>query len=249
MAVLSVLYLVACSSDDDGNDYLFEQPAAFVGSWEADDANRDFILFKDGSCWMCRCGYDYVDEKGYWTYDSDSKILATTTEGRQWRVTLNNESAWVGITLGSNHETETFVRDTAVVRYLLRMLKYSSWEEKSDSILSLGNYREFDYYSHSDSAINFNGFYLGESTIEVDSANYMELVWQNEDFRSSYSFAYKLYNFQKIVSYDSHWGWYDYYYKAKLVGKGTAKFTNFDIPAKTQLKLTGTINKTFRRKD
>lgn len=81
-------------------DNLPEEARMLVGYWDITNygSSRDFFLSADGRC-VFNSENDYFY---YWTYDTETKILATTYPGYQYQVTLSNEQAWAGILLNNN---------------------------------------------------------------------------------------------------------------------------------------------------
>jgi len=234
----------SCSSDDNDaspenpenpEDNLPEEAKTFVGFWE-NQGNRggDFIFFEDGTCWMMPIyngehTESYID--GYWTYDTSTKILATTTKGWQWQVTLSNPEAWTGVSLGSNPTSQTFERKHGP-KYMNIFLANSSWEESADSVLNIKSHQTLDLYSHS-----IDGFFI-TSTIKIGDASFLKLI--EDDNTDDYTCKYDLSEIRYIRQ--------DTYYEY-VIGSGTVTLKNpTSSPTKGALVFTGYINKTMSRK-
>jgi hypothetical protein len=245
VALLSALCIFSCSSGDDDDKEvssginLSEETEPFVGYWKIYQASKggDFIFFRDGTCWMYPLNASNEDshDDGYWDFDSETKILATTTNSWQWQVTLSNQFAWAGISLG-NSTIQTFKKDTVVADYAQKLLAFSNWEEATDSILKLYAYETF----YSNSNTHYSVYYLGYSKIAVGKT-YIEFTLLDGNLTSAFTFTYKIYNIQKNSNR------YNNYYTVTKVGEGTARLTNPDSPTKSKLKLEGTISKTLKR--
>lgn len=237
--LITVIYFcfnaIACSTNDeiDSNspeDNLPEETKAFLGYWES--SNDNYLFFADGICW--RIPYNsynpnnFTPEKGYWTYDNSTKILATTIN--QWQVTLSNPLAWTGISL-VNEKVETFEKVTAPLDYIHPILTNSSWEESPDSVLNI-NCRESKTGGH---LSNFTGYRINKNinnSINLKSAEYIEL--KEDKNTEDYIFIYNL----KKYEYVGFWN---------TIGSGTVELKNPKNYSGLELVFTGSINKTMHR--
>lgn len=153
MVAFLSLGLYSCSNDDEeksgGNspeDNLPEASKSFVGYWRNSQENLvsscDFVFFGDGSCSRYASESGGHMDKGYWTFNDITKILATTVGEWQWEVTLSNSETWAGISLGSA-KTQTFKRDDT--RYALACLENTTWE--CDTLAMTFGYGNMKYIS------------------------------------------------------------------------------------------------------
>lgn len=119
LQVFSVGFVSCSGNDDEEDDIKVENPEdnlpekvrAFVGYWrniDTDDRSLcTFLFLPNGTCKRFDNFMSNLIDKGYWTFDEKTNILATTTGDYkshpwQWQITLSNDEAWVGILLGSN---------------------------------------------------------------------------------------------------------------------------------------------------
>lgn len=253
--LITVIYFcfnaIACSTNDeiDSNspeDNLPEETKAFLGYWES--SNDNYLFFADGICW--RIPYNsynpnnFTPEKGYWTYDNSTKILATTIN--QWQVTLSNPLAWTGISL-VNEKVETFEKVTAPLDYIHPILTSSSWEESPDSVLNIEyleyrhDYNPPEYRYTSD----FEGYRIGYS-INLNSAKYIEILEDNNT--EDYIFKYNLreFEYKRSGGTDIWTGEWDLF-STEIIGSGTVELKNPKNYSELELVFTGSINKTMHR--
>lgn len=233
IAVLSVVSLFSCSSDDDGVDKdsiesnLPAEAKVFVGYWENQTSKGySYYFFEDGYCWTKARNYEgHYGSTGYWTFDPATKILATTTEGNwQWQVTLSNSEAWAGVSLGSN-TTQTFKKEDNKYDFVYDLLLYSTWEESADSTLTFMNRGNL-------------GFNL-DGTINTGGAKV--IIISEDDNTNDYTVTYKI----GQLYYNSR---RDSYYLGGNIGSGTIEVLNPTKLSKNQIRITGYLNKTLKRK-
>lgn len=101
LACTTVLLTVAsCSKDDDASkkpeDNLPEEARSFVGYWEftgeLTGAAKWMFFSADGKCVLANGAYAIC--RGSWSYDKDTKVLATDISNFQYIVTLSTPSSW-----------------------------------------------------------------------------------------------------------------------------------------------------------
>ncbi len=233
--------LISCGGDDNNDEPIPEnttteetsesnlpdEAKAFVGYWVG-SSNGTYCFFDDGTAFTHyeNNSYDYK-KFGYWTYDIDTKILATTFtqpykgNAIQWSITLSNENVWTGISVSGTPVTY----NKNVSGYFYYMLSSSSWTATDGSTISFDSYYNYGYYSGNLIPINGTdineGYYWGiPSTVEYSDGNKIE---------------YRLYR-----KNTSSWG--DKYNSA---GSGTLTIVNPYSPKKCKLVLTGTISKEY----
>lgn len=151
LVVLASVSFISCGSDDDDNvtppqgadgttppkggeevespeDNLPDVARSFIGYWRNTQSlvsNRDFVFYADGTCdnyWTYGGGYE---KSGYWTFNEETNILATTIDTWQWNVTLSNSEAWAGILYGSE-KSQSYNRDDAA--FVFACLNNTEWE-------------------------------------------------------------------------------------------------------------------------
>lgn len=139
LGILAINF-TACGGDDDEpspsetiEDNLPEGANAFVGYWLYSGSSskyNDFLFLSNG---QCRTTRDEVNT-GYWTYNKDTQILATTLMGWQFQVTLSNNEAWTGISVSS---TSGYSFKRASDDEALDILLCSSvWEDENGEIIT-----------------------------------------------------------------------------------------------------------------
>ena len=226
---------------ENAEDNLPEKTRAFVGAWMATKSHSPYkdkwkyrsaiIFFSDGTCvlnesYYCdyNGGYDIESEKtGYWTYDENTRILATTV-GYQWNITLSNSSNWTGLLLtGDYAENTSFEKNDAI---LLRRFKriYETWEctknvkyihyketgkqDKDTTLTFTFNGGNFSYFKNTWS-IRENSPYVKTTYIYDANHKYMNIQFDDETVEIKnnvltahyYGFYYK--------SYDGYYVTYD----------------------------------------
>lgn len=108
MTALSFAF-TACGSDDSGVDEPTVSASSnkFVGHWSdyKDNTNgTEITFFGDGRCWIFAKSDN--PEKCSWTYDPDTKILATTSiDGYSWVVNIIDGDSWSGVSLDGGVST------------------------------------------------------------------------------------------------------------------------------------------------
>lgn len=151
IVTLVCVCFVSCGSDDDNvlskdgdevhspEDNLPDAARTFVGYWRNSLDNlttsSDFVFYADGICERYSSDGGTYQGQGYWTFNENTNILATTTANWQWTVTLSNSEAWAGVSLGSS-KTQTFYRDDDL--FVMACLAYSNWECDT-LVMSFGN--------------------------------------------------------------------------------------------------------------
>lgn len=138
--------------DPDGDGNISVETSPFAGYWTRSSNsnwNNYYYLFRpDGSCesWIYD-SYDEVMESpdyGSWSYDPDTKILATTLSGEQWQVTIVTDNQWSGIALHTESTSHTFTRltDVEMVKYIVP----GDWVFTSDSSEGYTTEKSFSKY-------------------------------------------------------------------------------------------------------
>lgn len=223
-------------------DNLPEAARTFVGYWSNQgQKGGDFIFFGDGTCWMTAIGDCARSDVGYWTYDTSTKILATTTGSWQWQVTLSNSEVWTGVSLGSE-TVQTFERNRNSLEYMYAMLNSSYWSESTDSTLYIGQYTNVSSDSKNRYTSEFSGFSLG-GTLAVNGGKYIEIL-ENEE-KSDYVFNYNIRECYYLGYFGGSYSGYYSRYRTSVVGRGTIRLENPTSPSLSKLILTGDIEKTL----
>ncbi|MCD8235053.1 MAG: hypothetical protein LUD00_00035 [Prevotellaceae bacterium] len=249
---------VSCSSDDDESGTEIEHPEdnlpneakAFVGYWSTSENAPDFVFFGDGVCWRLD-EYAKCQEKGYWTYDATTKILATTTSGWQWQVTLSNRDSWAGLSLNKS-KTMSYNKKTRMYDYLNMILEEAStWEEMSDSTICLGE-KSLGWYANRHPSQQGRVWYF-TSTISTirnlirnlySEDNCLGLYIMEEDENEADNvLRYKIY---PCGSY-RYYGTYTYYYSNVPKGEGTIELKNPTSSTNQILVFDGIIKGTFKK--
>jgi hypothetical protein len=244
----------SCSSGDSDEDSIENnavednlptETKMFVGYWMNETNTTkggNFIFFSDGNCFMYPLNEDgRVD--GYWTYDSSTKILATTTNLWQWQVTLSNSDAWAGVSLGSS-SVQTFKKNNDKKAFFEKLLENSSWISSNDSV-SIGNYRSIaSGYSDRKGFSYVSGWSLSGSLDFLTSTTLMQV--SEDDNEDDNVVLYELYRVgERKVAYTYKYN-YEYYLMENL-GSGTIEFFNPTNISKSTLRFTGYIDKSFKR--
>lgn len=133
-------------------DNLPEEARAFVGYWiNQESKGSDFVFSADGVCLMMPFDLTKNDpayriehtlapsSSGYWTFNKDTNILATTTGGWQWQVTLSNVGAWAGVSFGTS-TAQSFKKSEDKLSYMTIILSKSEWEDENGNTFSVGTF-------------------------------------------------------------------------------------------------------------
>lgn len=206
--------MLSCSSDNDEEtqkpqteivetpeDNLPEEAKAFLGYWiNQGNKGGDFIFWSDGTCWMFPLeSYSNhqtsYHQEGYWTYDTATKILATTTGQWQWQVTLSNSEAWTGFSLGNSKTTYTF-KKADNLSFMRMVLSESSWEESVDSTMNISE--EVTIYKNTMSG-NYRSGYVLSGSLHITKplkygyqSNSRTLTIEENENTNDYVFNYEL---------------------------------------------------------
>ena len=239
--------LLSCSSDNDGDiptndqnkpdspeDNLPEESKVFVGYWSDQSTTTkavDFLFFSDGTGRMYN-DYNSTMVEGYWTFNANTAILATTMNNWQFQVTLSNNEAWSGLSLGST-TAKTYKRGEKRKMVEL-LLKRSSWETADLTLKIPEGNSEYMSGSILPELPNggFNISYLG----------YLPLSLSEDDNTEDYTFKYDLY--VEYYRHNSNPMEGKGHHSSKL-GSGTITIENPYSPSKTRIIFTGKLNGTM----
>ena len=118
------------NGEGNSDSSLPKESRIFLGYWKNSLFSNqswacNFLFFEDGSCGRLT-PYKYKRDKGYWNYNPKTSILTTTTGGWSWTVTLSNEYAWIGTSIGTNERTCNFSK-ASNLEYIKEFLYYFKW--------------------------------------------------------------------------------------------------------------------------
>lgn len=237
--------LISCGGDDNNDEPIPEnttteetsesnlpdEAKAFVGYWAPDGGRiyNDYCFFDDGTAFRrnWKNSSSEYKEFGYWTYDIDTKILATTFTASgagnaiQYSITLSNENVWTGIA-----PSGTPIKfEKSIDKYFQYMLSNSSWTAADRSTISFGYYEhvwggESTYYS-----------LLSVRGTNIQEGYYLNILSCTDEYNMEYNLCYLN---------TSSWG-----NKYNSAGSGTLTIVNPYSPKKCKLVLTGTISKEY----
>lgn len=154
---------------DEIEDNLPTEAKLFVGYWVNSGSSReycpDLYLSADGICYAThesmdnKWDWDYTWYKhvyrGYWAYDSSTKIFATTLSW-QFNVTLSNEWAWAGIyKKGSKTYNQSLHKasNLSVAQFLINEI--GGWSLLSSNNTSIKTYTIFEDENENDYTFNY----------------------------------------------------------------------------------------------
>lgn len=175
---------------DEIEDNLSTEAKLFVGYWSNSGGSREYCpglyLSADGICFAIyekqdnKWDYDYTwythVDKGYWTYDNETKMFATSI-GWQFEVTLSNQWAWAGIyKKGSKTYNQSLnkLSNLSVAQFLLER---AGWLSESNEPVDLKGYTISEDENEEDYSFNYaknnekgtltiqNPFYLSKSSL------------------------------------------------------------------------------------
>ena len=191
-ALFMCVNLVSCSNDDEGvvpenptspEDNLPEEARAFVGCWIKNDNTivaGDFMFWGDGTCWMCPASSNSTRHTifGYWAYNPETKILATTTNNWQWEVTLSNSEVWAGVSIASQ-KTLSFNK-ASNESFFRWVLDTKTWKNDEDVYLNYSGYNSSLGWRN-----KVTGYYYSEE------GNFIITEDENpDDYTFNYEFVY-----------------------------------------------------------
>ena len=216
-------------------DNLADEAKAFVGYWENQGTKGyDWLFLGDGVCkaHVYSKAPGEAGTVGYWAYDTDTGILATTIGGWQWYITLSNSVAWTGISV-SSESTCTFENYSSSETdgnksYFLEFVCGTTWENASDSTLILG-YNVYHYIGSSSNYTDYKSGYAISGNDDVE--NYELIQFTSDDDYTDYTFNYTLY---KAGSY-----------KFSKGGSGTVTLSNPTSSTSAVLTFTGKLSGSY----
>ena len=230
--------LLSCSSDDDGGiatneqnkpdspeDNLPEESKVFVGYWDDESTTTkavDFLFFTDGTGRIYG-NYNNTINEGYWTFNANTAILATTMNNWQFQVTLSNNEAWSGVSLGTT--TAKTYRRGANLDMARALIRESSWKADDLTLIVSGDSKP-------------SGTVLPEL---IGSRRYKNITLLEDDNTDDYTFKYEI-NGEYLTSYRG-----EEYYRSYEAGTGTIAIENPYSPSKTRIVLTGFLNGTMNK--
>lgn len=116
-----------------------KETAMFVGMWQVSSDNPKesvslWIFFDDGTAkqisgFSGKKAYSYwKPASGKWSYDKDTKILATDVNYYQWIITMNDDQTWTAMSTDSkyHYSASRFTPDDEELLYII--LIGSKWE-------------------------------------------------------------------------------------------------------------------------
>ncbi len=130
----------SCNKLPEGSKALDKDSAQFIGVWavSSDNPAREYaywIFYDDGTAKKVISEYSYSNYYewksggfGKWSYDKDTKILATTVDLFQVQITMVSENEWSAIgTDGKYHYTGTLYKGSEISN-LYMFLIGTKWE-------------------------------------------------------------------------------------------------------------------------
>lgn len=178
----------SCSGDDDPGTDLSKEAEKFIGGWSS-NGSGDFVFCSDGTCISGHNGYMSDQSFGEWTYNEDTKQLATTLDGESWTVSMVTESAWTGVS-AKKSKSITYQRDNSY--YMECFLDMMKGLDESDQIniqkkalyeAYIEDYKErygyypiYSGYSSSFSPnVSSNDIIIGSNSIKATNVEYIYL--------------------------------------------------------------------------
>ena len=244
--ILSFLTFAACGGNDDDDvlssdnevvstspeDNLADEAKVFVGYWQNQmTKGYDFLFLGDGVCKAHLYSKDpgEAGTVGYWAYNTDTGILATTISNWQWTITLSNSEAWTGISVETEstckYENYTNHYTDGNLPYFKEFIVGTGWVNASDSTLVIKYLKSYD----TSRTNSISGYAIG-GTDDID--NYYDIIrFSSDDDYSDYTFDYTLY--KKGASY----------YSSK--GSGTVTLSNPTSSTSAVLTFTGTLSGSY----
>lgn len=216
---LAVISLASCSKDDPTDNNPTDKYSEFVGEWEGDMG--DFMFFNDGNAKQISNNNNVTF--GKWTFDKDTRILATTVNEWQFHVTLSSNDSWAASNLAGT-QTYSFEREDEDEDYFYDLLLGATCTDETGEVSKVGGFETAhstsSSYSDSVEGLSFPGL------------NGYLILTEKEDSEKTHEFNYRLCS--REYRYGS--GSYDQsYYYFQTSHHGTAKFT--DIYSSTKCKL------------
>lgn len=234
--------LVSCGGDDDGKpneendtskgsespkDNIPEASKTFVGLWENISHRGSYYIFlEDGICHYI-APFDW--EEGYWTFNSETSVLATTMKiGGQWQVTISNNDSWAGIN-GNSGKNTSYDKATHT-EYLDNYINNSNikWKSETDGI-------PHSLYMHLQ---NIENNLLIEAKKNLNFVRiWPSFIVEEDDNKNDFVYKYKIYaNYETVFNGPN---------EELTLAQGKFTVTNPYHSSKCQLIFTGGITNTF----
>lgn len=222
---LAIIALASCSKDDDPTDNNpTDKYSEFVGEWEGDMG--DFMFFNDGNAKQISKNNKVTF--GKWTFDKETRILATTVNDWQFRITLSSNDSWAGANLAGT-QTYSFDRKDEDEDYFYDLLLGATCTDETGEVSKVGGFESAHIYVSSNSntmeALSFPGL------------NGYLILTEKEDSEKTHEFNYRLCSREyKYVHSSYNQG----YYYFQTSHNGTAKFTDIYSSSKCKLEIVST---------
>lgn len=213
----SAFLFQSCGNDepaDPSKNLPSENDSEFVGGWQG--TMGKFLFFNDGNA---KLGGDIF---GKWTFDNETKILATTLDGWQFVVTLTSEDQWAAIA-ASGTGTYTF-NSLDQVEYAYALMHGATYEAEDGESGVCGSlvHERVGRYGSADNgtdALQFDGLH-----------GYIELKDDGDDKDNTFNYA--LYSREYQYAYNGSG-----YFYFQVQHKGTAVFNNMHSSTKCTLEI------------
>lgn len=161
-----LLTSLSCDKLPEDSKALDKDSAQFIGVWAVSSDNPDrkyayWIFYDDGTAKKVISEYSYSNYYewksggfGKWSYDKETKILATTVDLFQVQITMFSENEWSAIgTDGKYHYTGTLYKGSEIAR-LYMFLIGTKWRGSKYGQLEIG--APFSGYAGKNSSIYIN---------------------------------------------------------------------------------------------
>lgn len=219
IAALTLIGFSSCSKDDDpDSNNPTDKFSEFVGEWEGDMG--DFMFFNDGNAKQIS-NNDKVTF-GKWTFDKETRILATTVNDWQFQVTLSSNDSWAAANLAGT-QTYSFEREDEDEDYFYDLLLGATCTDETGEVTKVGGMESARIHSGSKESaygLSFPGL------------NGYLIFTEKEDSEKTHEFYYRLCS-REYRYFTSPYNQSYYYFQTSH--SGTAKFT--DIYSSTKCKL------------
>lgn len=237
--------LVSCGGDDDGKpneeddtskgsespeDNLPEASKTFVGLWENISYRSYYIFLEDGICrYIGHSVYQSNWEEGYWTFNPETSILATTMSiGGQWLVTISNNDSWAG-TNGNSGKNTSYKKATHA-EYL---------EEYLNNIYIKWKYETEKETANLKTCLNDIGKKL---LLDITKDMHIDYSWINVTIEEDENINDYVYKYKIDGNYQTEWNGET---TKLLLAQGKFTVTNPYHSTKCQLTFNGKITNTF----
>ena len=135
---MSMFILTACPNDDDDENNFTSEKSKLLGCWNGDFAKlsdksfriNDLYFWDNGKVTMFQ--NENNSKEASWSFNNETKTIATTAYDMQWIVTIVDSISWSGLKLWDNNSSATYKR-ASTSEMLLICISSRKWKNTETS--------------------------------------------------------------------------------------------------------------------